>query len=473
MPGPLTRVLSESQLATLAEHGEERTAEVGEKLFEVGDATYPFIAILEGEVGGPRRGRARDRPPRRLRLPRRDEPALRADGLPHRGRHRADALHRGRARSPARTCCSRTARSPTCCSPPSSSAANCCSARQGIGIEIVGPRDSAETRRLLDFARRQRLPSLLARPGESERGRRPARELDPERAAAGAPARRRRAAPARATASSRGRSGSGSSWRAREEVDLLVVGGGPAGLGAAVYGASEGLDTLVIESTVLGGQAGTSRRIENYLGFPAGITGSELTSRAVTQARKFGARTATPYRAASARARRRAPPGRARGRQRDRARATVAALDRRRIPPPAGRRPRRLRGDQRLLRRRPARGPALRRPAGRRGRRRQLGRPGGGLAGPRRRPGHPPAPPRRPQRDDVQLPDRGARPLRRRRPRPQRSRRPARRRRPARGGHPDRRRPSCRSPSSSSSSAPPPAPTGSATRSPATPRASS
>jgi thioredoxin reductase (NADPH) len=85
----------------------------------------------------------------------------------------------------------------------------------------------------------------------------------------------------------------------REEVDLLVIGGGPAGLGAAVYGASEGLDTLVIEGTVLGGQAGTSRRIENYLGFPAGISGAELASRAISQARKFGARTATPYRARS------------------------------------------------------------------------------------------------------------------------------------------------------------------------------
>jgi thioredoxin reductase (NADPH) len=83
----------------------------------------------------------------------------------------------------------------------------------------------------------------------------------------------------------------------REEVDLAVVGAGPAGLGAAVYGASEGLDTLVLESTVLGGQAGTSRRIENYLGFPAGISGTELTSRAATQARKFNARIATPYRA--------------------------------------------------------------------------------------------------------------------------------------------------------------------------------
>ena len=81
-----------------------------------------------------------------------------------------------------------------------------------------------------------------------------------------------------------------------EEVDLAIVGGGPAGLGAAVYGASEGLETIVVEGMALGGQAGTSRRIENYLGFPAGISGVELSSRAVTQARKFGARTATPYR---------------------------------------------------------------------------------------------------------------------------------------------------------------------------------
>ncbi|HEY2074455.1 MAG TPA: NAD(P)/FAD-dependent oxidoreductase, partial [Gaiellaceae bacterium] len=84
-----------------------------------------------------------------------------------------------------------------------------------------------------------------------------------------------------------------------EEVDLVVVGAGPAGLAAAVYAASEGLETLVVEKYALGGQAGTSRRIENYLGFPAGITGTELTTRAVTQVRKFEARTATPYRALS------------------------------------------------------------------------------------------------------------------------------------------------------------------------------
>ena len=75
-----------------------------------------------------------------------------------------------------------------------------------------------------------------------------------------------------------------------EVSDLLVVGGGPAGLGAAVYGASEGLSTTLAEDTALGGQAGTSTRIENYLGFPAGLSGEELAARAVLQARKFGVR---------------------------------------------------------------------------------------------------------------------------------------------------------------------------------------
>jgi thioredoxin reductase (NADPH) len=72
--------------------------------------------------------------------------------------------------------------------------------------------------------------------------------------------------------------------------DLVIVGAGPAGLAAAVYGASEGLDVLVLESNVPGGQAGSSSRIENYLGFPTGISGLELTARAHAQALKFGAR---------------------------------------------------------------------------------------------------------------------------------------------------------------------------------------
>jgi thioredoxin reductase (NADPH) len=80
----------------------------------------------------------------------------------------------------------------------------------------------------------------------------------------------------------------------QRSFDLLVIGGGPAGLAASVYGASEGLDTLVVEMVAAGGQAGTSSRIENYLGFPNGISGSDLTLKAVVQAEKFGARLTSP-----------------------------------------------------------------------------------------------------------------------------------------------------------------------------------
>jgi thioredoxin reductase (NADPH) len=76
--------------------------------------------------------------------------------------------------------------------------------------------------------------------------------------------------------------------------DLAVAGAGPAGLAAAVYAASEGLRTVVLEQTAPGGQAGSSMRIENYLGFPAGLTGSELAGRAVVQANKFGALLSVP-----------------------------------------------------------------------------------------------------------------------------------------------------------------------------------
>jgi thioredoxin reductase (NADPH) len=83
----------------------------------------------------------------------------------------------------------------------------------------------------------------------------------------------------------------------RDSYDLLVVGAGPSGLAAAVYGASEGLRTALIEREAPGGQAGQSSRIENYLGFPAGLSGRDLARRAVDQARKFGAEILTPQEA--------------------------------------------------------------------------------------------------------------------------------------------------------------------------------
>lgn len=82
----------------------------------------------------------------------------------------------------------------------------------------------------------------------------------------------------------------------RPFYDLVIVGGGPAGLANAVYGASEGLATLLVEQSAPGGQAGTSSRIENYLGFPAGVSGDDLAQRATAQARRFGAELLTAQR---------------------------------------------------------------------------------------------------------------------------------------------------------------------------------
>ena len=297
MINPASRVLSSTQFETLAERGEERTAAVGEELFRIGDESYPFIAIIEGEaavldgagqeivrhgatgflgemnllsgqtvfltavVTEPMRYVAVEREDLRQLLF--DDPSL-ADLLLSAFVQRREQLQQ----------------------------------RQGIGIEIVGPGGAPETRRLTEFAKRLRLPYSLLDPEQDGDAASlltglETTELPLVRLPGGAELRR----PSNGDLSRA--LGIGLELAPREEVDLLVVGGGPAGLGAAVYGASEGLDTLVVESTVLGGQAGTSRRIENYLGFPAGISGTELTSRAITQARKFRARTATPYRAES------------------------------------------------------------------------------------------------------------------------------------------------------------------------------
>jgi thioredoxin reductase (NADPH) len=172
----------------------------------------------------------------------------------------------------------------------------------GAGLKIIGSHFSPDTRRLRQFAARSRLPhdwidvekdpvaeSLLrqfnVRPEETpvviwkgaEILRNPSNadlarvlgigdELDPE-----------------------------------AHYDLIVVGAGPGGLAAAVYGASEGLKTLIVESVATGGQAGMASRIENYLGFPAGLSGVELASRALLQADKFGASIAVPREAVALR----------------------------------------------------------------------------------------------------------------------------------------------------------------------------
>jgi thioredoxin reductase (NADPH) len=289
--------LSPSQLATFREHGEERTADVGEALYRVGDSGYPFFAIVEGEVAvldaagneivrhGPSgflgelnllSGQTAlvtavvTEPLRYIAVDREELRSVLYEDGPLSDLVLSAFIGRREALQQV----------------------------QGLGLEIIGPHSSPATMQMLDFARSNRLPLTW---------RDPSRADDPAAAEAVAglddahlplvrlPGGTELEGPSPGEVSRA--LGIGRELAPREEVDLLVVGAGPAGLGAAVYGASEGLDTLVVDGAGLGGQAGASRRIENYLGFPAGITGNELTGRAVIQARKFNARLATPYRA--------------------------------------------------------------------------------------------------------------------------------------------------------------------------------
>jgi thioredoxin reductase (NADPH) len=251
----------------LAARGEERTAAEGEFLFRIGDARYPFIVVLEceaavldasgnevarqgpggflgemnlltgqtvyvdGVVTEPMRYIAVD--PDDLRPLLFEDGAL-ADMVLNTFSRRREILQR----------------------------------HEDVGFEVIGPRSSAATRALLDYARRGRLPHIWrdTERADNAEAARLVSELEPTEL----PLVRLPGAELRNPTH-------GQLWRAlgmglelgaREEVDLAVIGSGPAGLGAAVYAASEGLNTLVVESTVLGGQADASRRIENYLGFP-------------------------------------------------------------------------------------------------------------------------------------------------------------------------------------------------------------
>jgi thioredoxin reductase (NADPH) len=168
---------------------------------------------------------------------------------------------------------------------------------RGVGPILLGRAGSADLLRLQTFLRRNAYPHLVL-DCSSERGRQmiealnlPAEDLPILVCACGRVLKR----PSNEEVGVY--LGITPTLRSEELYDVAVVGAGPAGLATAVYAASEGLSVLVLDGEVVGGQAGASARIENYLGFPTGISGLALTARAFNQAQKFGAQVAIPLRA--------------------------------------------------------------------------------------------------------------------------------------------------------------------------------
>jgi thioredoxin reductase (NADPH) len=167
-------------------------------------------------------------------------------------------------------------------------------------VEIIGGRNSASTLALRNWATRLAIPHVwidVDTPGGQAL-------LDALAATAGdLPVVATPTAVLRRTTPGMFAEQLGLTFRSRpgEVFDLVITGGGPAGLAAAMYGASEGLNTVLVEAVAVGGQAAASSRIENYLGFPSGLPGGDLTARALVQAQKFGASVTSPCEASSLR----------------------------------------------------------------------------------------------------------------------------------------------------------------------------
>ena len=164
----------------------------------------------------------------------------------------------------------------------------------GAGVRLVGSRYSQDTRRLREFLARNRMPYHWMDLEDDEEADKLLRTLGVEPGETPVVIGGDHVLRNPTGAELGAMLGIGSRGAPPAMCDLVIVGGGPAGLAAALYGASEGLDTQAIDSVALGGQASTSARIENYLGFPTGISGSELAERAALQARRLGARLVVP-----------------------------------------------------------------------------------------------------------------------------------------------------------------------------------
>ena len=293
--------LREDQTEILGRYGKTRMTEAGQVLFRAGDTQNDFVVVLEGEVemiddfAGEARTMGVMRPGRFLGdlnmligQPIYLSAAVRVGG-------KVLAISRERLKE-------------VVTEEPNLSdiilksflARRAWSMRTGLGLRIIGSRHSSDATRLRGFASRNRLPHVWIELEEDPGAEALLERFGTDASETPVTIWQGKDVLENPTNAELARTiGLKVDVPRKRTYDLVVVGAGPAGLGAAVYGASEGLSTLALESTALGGQAGTSSRIENYLGFPAGLSGFELASRAIVQAGKFGTQTAVPQEAVS------------------------------------------------------------------------------------------------------------------------------------------------------------------------------
>ena len=289
-------ILTDAHIAVLARRGVRRTVAQGEVLFKEGDRSYDFFVLLSGEAEIVERFRGEDR-------------VIAAHGagkfLGEMNMFTGQAVYlTARMRQAGEVLAVPPARLKDVITEDGTLGETILRAfllrrsillGTGAGLKIVGSRYTPDTLRLREFAVRNRLPHAWIDSEDDAAAEALLREF--EVTPAETPiviwhARNILRNPTNAEVAHA--IGFGSRVEPAVLSDLVVVGAGPAGLAASVYGASEGLSTVAIESVALGGQASTSSRIENYLGFPAGLSGSELASRALIQADKFGARFPEP-----------------------------------------------------------------------------------------------------------------------------------------------------------------------------------
>ena len=288
--------LSEAQLEVLAEYGEERAVEAGELLFRSGDEGYSLFAIVTGRIalvdghGRPEERTIVEHGPRRF--------------LGEYGLLTGQAVYLTAVVREAGTVIEVTPDRVRELIGQNASlselilrvflARRAMLVGQGVGLKLIGSHFAPDTGRLLEFCARNRLAHSYLNVEKDETAEELLRQFGIRTDETPVAIYGDRVFRNPTNAELAGALGLRPLSREAHVVDLLVVGAGPAGLTASVYGASEGLTTLAVEAVATGGQAGTSSRIENYLGFPAGLSGDQLTAYAEQQAQKFDARILFP-----------------------------------------------------------------------------------------------------------------------------------------------------------------------------------